>query len=160
MDTAGGSGPDFETRQASPGGEAAAARAEAAQRATEGPSISDNLTAVYASARQAFADFVELVTLELHRAGITFMWMLAWSTFAVLLVVTAWLGLMAGLALWIISHGYAAAGVVLGIALANLIGGAAIMLWCVKSGKDMLLPATRRQLRITAAQTAAEAKSP
>jgi hypothetical protein len=88
------------------------------------------------------------------------MWMLAWSTFAVLLVVTAWLGLMAGLALWIISHGYAPAGVVLGIALANLIGGAAIMLWCVKSGKDLLLPATRRQLRMTAAQVAAEAKSP
>ena len=157
MDTAGGAGPDFETQQASPGGEAAAARpADAAQRAAQGTSIADNLSAVYASARQAFADFVELVTLELHRAGITFMWMLAWSTFAVLLVVTAWLGLMAGLALWIISHGYAAAGVVLGIALANLIGGAAIMMWCVKSGKDLLLPATRRQLQITAA----EVKSP
>jgi len=31
--------------------------------------------------------------------------------------------------------------------------------WCVKSGKDLLLPATRRQMRMTAAQVAAEAKS-
>ena len=150
MDTAGGSRPDFETRQASPGGEAA--QSADAERAAQRPGILDNVNAVLCAARQAFADFVELVTLELHRAGITFMWMLAWSTFAVLLVVTAWLGLMAGLALWIISHGYAAAGVVLTIALANLIGGAGIMFWCVRSGKDLMLPATRRQLRITAAE--------
>src|SRR5258705_1775287 len=113
--------------------------------------LTDAINAVYSSARQTAADLFALVSLEVHRAGVTFMWMLAWSTFGVLLVVTAWLGMMAGLALWLISTGLSAAPVVLGIAVVNLIGGAAIFYWCIRASSDLMLPATRRQLRISAA---------
>lgn len=121
----------------------------------KGARLTDAIDAVFSSVRQTAADFFELVSLELHRAGVTFMWMLAWSTFGVLLVLTAWLGLMAGLALWLISSGLSAAPVVIGIAIVNLLGGALIFYQCMRASRDLMMPATQRQLRIAAAEAKA-----
>jgi len=129
--------------------------ADPAAAPAKGARLTDAINGVFSSVRQTAADFFALVTLELHRAGVTFMWMLAWSTFGVLLVVTAWLGLMAGLALWLISLGLSAAPVVIGIAMVNLLAGALIFHQCMRASRDLMLPATRRQLRITAAEAKA-----
>ena len=123
----------------------------------KGASLTDAINAVYSSVRQTAADFFALISLELHRAGVTFLWMLAWSTFGVLLVVTAWLGLMAGCALWLISSGLPAAPVVIGIAMVNLLGGALIFYQCMRASRDLMMPATQRQLRIAAAEAKARA---
>jgi uncharacterized membrane protein YqjE len=158
MDNAGAAGAGYGARQPAPGGEIPPAGTGAGHAAHDPRSarLGDAINAVYASMRRTAADFFELVSLELHRAGVTLMWMLALSTFGVLLVVTAWLGLMAGLALWLISFGWPAAGVVSGIALANLLGGGAIFYWCMRASSDLLLPATRRQVAISAAEAKAE----
>jgi hypothetical protein len=58
-----------------------------------------------------------------------------------------------------ISLGWSAAPVVIGIAVANLIGGGAILYWCMRVSSDLLLPATRRQLRISAAEVKAEIRA-
>jgi len=147
--TGGGAGTEYAPDQAAPG--VMPGTDESGPAASGGARIGDGVAAVFLSARQALADFFALISLEVHRAGVSFMWMMAWSTFAVLLIATAWIALMAGLALWLVSLGVAAAPAIICIAAANLFGGAAILYCCVNLSHDLLLPATRRQLRITAA---------
>jgi hypothetical protein len=160
MDNTGDLGATYGTRGTLPGGELPPTGIpDPATPPERGARLTDAINAVYSSVHQTAADFFELVSLEMHRAGVTFMWMLAWSTFGVLLIVTAWLGLMAGLALWLIATGLAAVPVVIGIAVANLIGGAAIFYWCIRASSDLMLPATRRQLRISAAEAKAEIRA-
>ena len=160
MDNTGDLGAGYGARGTLPGGDVPPSGIpDPATPPEKGARVTDAINAVYSSVRQTAADFFELVSLEMQRAGVTFMWMLAWSTFGVLLIVTAWLGLMAGLALWLISTGLSAAPVVIGIAVANLIGGAAIFYWCIHASSDLLLPATRRQLRIAAAEAKAEIRA-
>jgi uncharacterized membrane protein YqjE len=159
MDNAGAASAGYGARQAAPGGEMPPIGTGPGHASGDPGTarLGDAINTVLSSVRRTAADFFELLSLELHRAGVTLMWMLALSTFGVLLVVTAWLGLMAGLALWLISFDWPAAAVVSGIALANLLGGAAIFYWCIRASSDLLLPATRRQVRISAAEAKAEA---
>ena len=112
----------------------------------------DALSTIFASGKQAFADLFELISLELHRAGVALMWMVALGALAALMIVTAWLGLMAALALWLVSAGVPPAGAVLIAVAINLIGAAIILFWCAKASRDLAMPATRRQLRVAAAE--------
>ena len=146
MNNTGGAGPDSGPRTAAPH-EAPPLRGRA--QAGPGARLSESVNAIVSSVRQTVADFFELVALELQRAGVALMWMVAGGIFAALLIVTAWIGLMAGLALWIISLGVSAVAAVVGLALANLLGGCAILSWCMSRTGDLALPATRRQLRMT-----------
>jgi hypothetical protein len=156
MDNTGDPGAGYGARGTLPGGDAPSARTSEAETPPQHSArLADAINTVYLSVSQTAADFFELVSLELRRAGITFMWMLAWSMFGVLLTVSAWLGLMAGLALWLIAAGWAAAPVVIGLAAANLLGGAAIFYWCMRASGDLAMPAMRRQLRIAAAEVKA-----
>ena len=160
MDNTSDLGAGYEARRTMPGGDVPPRGIpDPATPPEKGARLTDAINAVSSSVRQTAADFFELLSLEMQRAGVTFMWMLAWSTFGVLLIVTAWLGLMAGLALWLISTGLSAAPVVIGIAVVNLVGGAAIFYWCIHASSALLLPATRRQLRISAAEAKAEVRA-
>ncbi len=154
MNNTGGAGPDSGPRSAAPH-EAPPLRgsAEAGSGGRLSDRFSGNVNAILSSVRQTVADFFELVSLELQRAGVTLMWMVAGGIFAALLMVTAWIGLMAGLALWMISLGTSAVVAVVGLAMANLLGGCAILSWCMNRTSDLALPATRRQLRMTATET-------
>ncbi len=155
MDNAGDLGAGYGARGTLGGAVPPSGVPDPAAAAEKSARLTDAINAVYSSARQTAADLFALVSLELHRAGVTFMWMLAWSTFGVLLVVTAWLGLMAGVALWLISLGLSAAPVVIGIAMVNLLGGALIFYLCIRASRDLMMPATQRQLRIAAAEVKA-----
>ncbi|MEO8441968.1 MAG: hypothetical protein ABI547_05735, partial [Betaproteobacteria bacterium] len=160
MDNTGDLGAGYRTPGALPGDEVPPSGIpDPAAPPPQGARLSDAINAVYASVRQTAADFFELFTLEMHRAGVTFMWMLAWSTVGVLLMVTAWLGLMAGLALWLISLGMSPAAVVIGIAMASLLGGVLIFSSCMRASSDLLLSATRRQLRVTASEVKAKVRA-
>ena len=108
--------------------------------------VLDELTGTLASARAALAHFLELVSLEARRAGLAFVWMVALALAAAVCAVTAWLSLMAVLALWAVSLGYPALAVVAVLAVLNLAAGTALAYRCIGKSRDLLFPATRRQV--------------
>jgi hypothetical protein len=104
-------------------------------------------TGVFSSARQVVSNFVELVTLEARRAGVTVVWMAALAVAAAMLVVTAWLALMVAFAVWLISQGMTLAGAIAVIAVTNLLVAAILGFVCFTMSRNLLFPATRRQLK-------------
>lgn len=99
-----------------------------------------------AAARRVISDFLELLLLETRRAGLALAWMVACGAVAAILVVTAWLGFMAAFALWAVSLGIPWATAVIAISLANLLAAAITVSVCIRISRDLLFPATRRQL--------------
>jgi hypothetical protein len=105
------------------------------------------IAGAFTSARQVLGNFVELVTLEARRAGLALTWMVALGAIAAMLVVTAWLGFMVAFALWLISQGMTPAGAIALVALANLLVAIAVGFACFMLSRNLLFPATRRQLK-------------
>ena len=120
----------------------------AAPEGTRSPpnGVLKELSDTFASGRRVFSDFLELLSLETRRAGLTLAWMVACGAVAAILVVTAWLGFMAALALWAVSLGVPWAAAVTVISLANLLAAAIMTFVCIRMSRDLLFPATRRQL--------------
>lgn len=111
------------------------------------------LIGAFSSARHVLGNFVELVTLEARRAGLTLMWMVALGAMAAMLAVTAWLGLMVAFALWLVSAGIAAAGAIALVASVNLLAALGIGFSCIMLSRNLLFPATRRQLKSHSSDT-------
>jgi uncharacterized membrane protein YqjE len=118
--------------------------AEATPPPTEG--IFGGIASAFNSVRRVVSGLFRLFSLEVRRAGLTLMWMVALGALAALLMVTAWLGLMGALALWAVSLGATWTGAIVAIALANLLAAAASLFVCVTLSRNLLFPATRRQL--------------
>jgi uncharacterized membrane protein YqjE len=118
--------------------------AEAAPPASDG--VIGGFASVFHSARRVVADLFRLFSLEVRRAGLTLVWMLALGVLAALLVVTAWFSLMAALALWAVALGLTWIGAMLAIALLNLVVAAGVVWTCMVVSRNLLFPATRRQL--------------
>ncbi len=97
-------------------------------------------------ARQVFSDLFRLFSLEVRRAGLTFVWMVALGAMAAMLIVAAWLGLMGALALWAVSLGLTWISALVVLALVNLVTAAMAIFFCVILSRNLLFPATRRQL--------------
>lgn len=108
------------------------------------------IAGAFSSVRQILADFVELVTIEIRRAGLTLVWMVALGAVSAMLIVAAWLCLMAVLALWLVSQGVAWIGAIVLVALLNLLAAAVAAFFCVRLSRNLLLPATQRQLKARA----------
>jgi uncharacterized membrane protein YqjE len=115
--------------------------------------VLDELSGTFASARRVISDFLELLSLETRRAGLTLVWMVACGTVAAILIVTAWFGFMAALALWAVSLGIPWVAAVTVIASANLLAAAIVASACMRMSRDLLFPATRRQLEATPARS-------
>jgi len=119
--------------------------------ATETPSQAQGffgaIAGAFASARQVLGNLVELITLEARRAGLTLMWMVALGTIAAVLLVSAWLGFMAALAMWAVSLGMTWAGAIALVASVNLVTAGVVVFVCVILSRNLLFPATRRQLK-------------
>lgn len=118
--------------------------AEATPPPTDG--IVGGIANAFNSVRRVFSDLFRLFSLEVRRAGLTLMWMVALGALAAMLVVTAWLGLMGALALWAVSLGWTWISVMVAIALANLVAAAVVIFSCVTVSRNLLFPATQRQL--------------
>ena len=118
--------------------------AEAAAPPTEG--IIGGIAGAFNSARQVVSDLFRLFSLEVRRAGLTLVWMVALAVMAALLMVTAWLGLMGALAFWTVSLGMTWIGAMVAIAVLNLVTAAIVIFSCVTLSRALLFPATRRQL--------------
>src|SRR6185436_10380711 len=84
----------------------AAAGPPEGQSQPEAHGVLAEMSRVAAAARDTFSGFLDLVTLEAHRAGVALVWMLAGSIAAALLGVTGWLALVAALAMWVVALGF------------------------------------------------------
>ena len=116
--------------------------------ATPPPTVGvfDELSKVLAYARETLSNFLELVSLEGRRAGLSLVWMFVGGLVAAIFIVTAWAGLMAALAMYVVSLGMLPIAAVIVVAAVNLIAGAGVLYWCIGLSRHLLFSATRRQL--------------
>lgn len=104
------------------------------------------LSGVIDSAHASLSNFLELAALEAQRAGFALVWMVAWGGVAAICIAATWLGLLAALAMWAISLGLSPSAAVAILALLNLVVAAVLIRVCIGLSRDLLFPATRRQL--------------
>ena len=116
--------------------------------ATSPPTVGvfDELSKLLAFARETLSNFLELVSLEGRRAGLALVWMFVGGLVAAIFIVTAWAGLMAALAMYVVSLGMLPIAAVIVVAAVNLLVGAGMIYWCVGQSRHLLFSATRRQL--------------
>ena len=129
------------------GGVSTAAQTDiGAAREGKQPGVIEELSRVFSSVRSAFSDFLELLTLEARRAGLALMWMVVCGVVAALCIVSAWLGLMVALIIWVVALGCPPAVAVLAVTIINGATGAALIYRGINMSHDLLFSATRRQL--------------
>jgi len=112
-----------------------------------GKGILEELSGAFASARGLLSSILDLFSLEARRAGLTLVLMLACGAIGAILVVAAWLGLMAALALWAVAFGFSWQAALAAVAIANLAVAGGLFCLCAWVSRNLLFPATRRQLR-------------
>lgn len=119
-----------------------------AQRLAEGTrSLSASLALLWRDLRGLVGDRVELLSLELHRAGLALAQLLLWVLVATILASTAWLALCGAVAMWMLEQGLHWSAVLALLMVLN-IGAAWFALNRARSMAPRLaLPATRRHLR-------------
>jgi len=105
------------------------------------------LSGAFAGARAVASDLLDLFGLEAQHAGLTVVLMLACGAAGALLFAAAWIGLMAALALWAVTHGIGWEGALGAVACATLVAALALGGLCVRVSRGLAFPATRRQLR-------------
>lgn len=111
-----------------------------------GTSLLGEVSGVVASARQVLSGMLDLVVLEGRRAGFAAAWMVGLGLAAAILAITAWMGIMAAVALGLIAAGVSPILSILIVVVLNLAGAGIAVFGCVKKSKDLLFPATRRQV--------------
>jgi hypothetical protein len=98
------------------------------------------------AARETLSGLLELFALETHRAAVAVVWMVALAFVSVMFIVTAWIGLMVALGIWIVSMGLPTISTIIAIASINLAVAAALLYTSIGMVHRLLFPATRRQI--------------
>ncbi|HEY4373682.1 MAG TPA: phage holin family protein [Burkholderiales bacterium] len=112
------------------------------------PTLAGSMRAWWANMRGLGRDYLLLAVLEMQRAGIGLAMMLAACVVIAVLVVTAWMALVAGLVVWAVNAGTASWPVALCIAAAVNVILAVVMAMQLRSQlTQIFLGATLRQLR-------------
>ena len=111
------------------------------------PGLTESLLALWRDLRCLVGGRVDLLSLELQRAGLALRQIVLWTMVASVLAITAWMALCGGIALFLVEQGLHWSVVLLVLMLANL-GGA---WWALQRASALAprlaLPATRRYLR-------------
>ncbi len=125
--------------------------AAAPQRAPGRPAgpvgLGQALAQLLGEARGMVADFAELAVLDARRAAIRLAWLLGTGLVVAVLVVTAWLALVAAGIVLMLGEGVswiAALAIAAGL---NLVGAVALVLWAKHMAVEMPFTALLRQLR-------------
>ena len=122
-----------------------------------GASVLGEVSAVIGSARRVVAGMLDLVVLEGRRAGIALALMIGLGLAAAILAITAWMGVMAAVALGLMAAGMSPILSILIVVVLNLAGAGGAVFVCMKKSKDLLFPATRRQVARKTAELPASA---
>ena len=129
------------------GGNAGASGSASAHAGAANDGVLDTAQALWRDVTAHLKDHVELALLETRRAGKSAVNMLIYAIAAALLLVTAWLGLLAaivvGLAAWGLHPGWAIL-IVVGL---NLGGAFALYLMIRSNSENLRFPATVRTLK-------------
>jgi hypothetical protein len=108
--------------------------------------VFDELGKAIGSAREMLSNFLNLASLEAHRAVIALVWMMVGGVAAAICVAAAWLGLVAALVLWTISLGLPPIAAIVMAAGINLIFGIGLIYVSIGISRNLLFVATRRQV--------------
>jgi uncharacterized membrane protein YqjE len=105
------------------------------------------LSLAWTNIRALVQDHALLAVLEVQRAGISLVKMVAAGIVISILVVSAWMGLVAAAVVWAIGEGANWALAILIAALVNIGVAIGLAFWAKKQVPDLLFAATLRQLR-------------
>ncbi len=117
------------------------------EKAAAAPSISRIAGGLLRQSRALSSDYLLLAVLDARAAAVKFAWMLGSGVAAGILLVTAWLALVAGGIVWMLGEG-ASWPLALGVAaIVNLVAAAALAFWMRGLFDEPPFAATLRQLR-------------
>jgi len=110
-------------------------------------SASSKLSLAWSNVKGLVQDHALLAVLELQRAGISFVKMVAAGIIISILVVSAWMGLVAAAVVWAVGAG-ASWGIALVVAaVVNVAIAVGLAFWAKNQVPDLLFAATLRQLK-------------
>jgi uncharacterized membrane protein YqjE len=111
------------------------------------PGIADRLLQTMNDARRLVVDHLELAALEAQRAADGLVKILCAAIVVSLLIVTAWMALVAGGAIWATNAGFSLPAAMAMAAGVNVVVAVLVGFWIRGQWPDMLFAATLRQLR-------------
>ena len=97
--------------------------------------------------RQLVADYAELTVLDARRAAIRLAWILGCVLVAAVLIVTAWVVLIASGVVWVWGHGASWPTALAVAAVLNIIAAGLLGWFMLKLAKELPFTALLRQLR-------------
>lgn len=118
-----------------------------AQARTRPPGLGDLLGRLLSESRALVSDYAELAVLDARRAAVRLAWMLACVLIAAVLLVTAWMGGVAALIVWMLGEGVSWALAIGIAAVINVVGAGALLWWMRELLVDLPFAALLRQLR-------------
>jgi uncharacterized membrane protein YqjE len=98
-------------------------------------------------AKNLAADYAELAVLDARRAAVKLAWLLGSVLIVSVLLVTAWLGGVAALIVWMFSEGVSWSLAISAAAFINVVGACALVWWMRHLLEDLPFSALLRQLR-------------
>lgn len=105
------------------------------------------LSLAFANLKALVQDHALLALLEVQRAGISLVKMIVAGIVISILVVSAWMGIVAAIVGWAIGAGANWALAIMIAALVNIAVAVGLAFWAKKQVPDLLFAATVRQLR-------------
>ena len=111
------------------------------------PGLVTSALAVLRDIRNLASDHLELIALEAQRASFGLVKILCAAIVVSILVVTAWIALIAGAIVWATSAGISWPWALLVAALGNLLVGTIIVFWIRGQVPELMFSATLRQFR-------------
>ena len=117
------------------------------QSASRSASLGEAVGRLVGEARQLVADYAELTVLDARRAAIRLAWILGAVLVAAVLIVTAWVVLIASGIVWAWGHGASWPTALAVAAVLNLIAAGLLGWFMLKLAKELPVTALLRQLR-------------
>lgn len=111
------------------------------------PRLRDIASGLLRRSRMLTSDYLLLAVLDGRSAAIRFAWLLCSGVIVAILVVTAWLALVAGGIVWMLGSGTSWITALIVAAAINLVGAVGLALWMRGLFREPPFAATLRQLR-------------
>jgi uncharacterized membrane protein YqjE len=105
------------------------------------------LAHLFAEAKGLVTDYAELAVLDARRAGVNLAWLLGCVLVVAVLVITAWMGFVAALIIWMFREGVTWGAAIAIAATLNLFAAGGLLLWMRHLLAELPFTALLRQLR-------------
>jgi uncharacterized membrane protein YqjE len=102
---------------------------------------------LFSEAKNLVTDYAELAVLDARRAALNLAWVLGSVLIVAVLLITAWMGLVAAFIIWLFSEGVSWGVAIVIAAVLNIAAAGALLYWMRSLLKDLPFTALLRQLR-------------